>query len=79
MINLGHSHPVLAPLLPFNIDFNPKVFDDAQTRLMVDIALLGIFAIPHSIFARPAVKAHVPWPRAPERLLPMWLGLSSWV
>ena len=59
MINLSHQFPELAPLqllMPYNIDFNPKLHDDMQARLMANVALLGIFAIPHSIFARPAVK-----------------------
>ena len=52
MINLSQSHPMLSPLLPYNIDFNPKLYDDVGTRLLINVALLGIFAIPHSIFVR---------------------------
>ena len=65
MINLGHSFPGLldsmlgagttAFLFPYNIDHNPRS-DDFNTRLPIDIALLGLFAIPHSVFARPAIK-----------------------
>ena len=41
-------------VLPHGIDTNPG--GELLSCLIVDVLLLGFFAIPHSIFARPAVK-----------------------
>merc|ERR1712166_1627147 len=57
MINLGGSLvPELAVYFPYGIDDNARLFEDFGSRLAVNVALLGLFAIPHSIFARPRVK-----------------------
>jgi len=61
MINfdIGSLAPGLSPYFPFySIDANPPIagWEDQQSRLLVNVALLGLFAIPHSIFARSAVK-----------------------
>ena len=45
----------LANIFPYGIDTG-LVQDDFKTVLMKNVALLGFFAIPHSIFARPQVK-----------------------
>ena len=57
MINLGSLVPELAVYFPYGIDDNARLFlEDFGSRLAVNVALLGLFAIPHSIFARPRVK-----------------------
>lgn len=61
MINLPQLMPSLTPLFPYSIDFNPHLFPDQMTRLLVNIGLLGLFAIPHSIFARQYVKNIFPF------------------
>jgi protein-S-isoprenylcysteine O-methyltransferase Ste14 len=59
MINLGKLQPDLAPFFPYSIDYNAHLFPDVQGRLALDVLLLALFAIPHSIFARNFVKHYV--------------------
>jgi hypothetical protein len=41
----------LQPYLPYSVDNNAKLYDDLQSRLLVDVTLLALFAVPHSICA----------------------------
>ena len=59
MVNLSHSYPELAAFFPYNIDYNSSLHEDFNMRLALNAALLAVFAVPHSIFARQAVKARI--------------------
>jgi hypothetical protein len=47
--------PTISEFFPYGIDLG-IVHDDFNTALMKNVALLGFFAIPHSLFARPLIK-----------------------
>lgn len=65
MINLCSSFPALQIYFPYSIDANLQhTVEGYWSKVLVDVALLGLFAIPHSILPRPAVKAK--------------LGLGAW-
>jgi len=50
-VDIGSRVPSLAPYFPsYSIDANPPI--PGYDAVVVDVALLGLFAIPHSIFAR---------------------------
>jgi hypothetical protein len=50
-VDIGSLVPGLAPYFPYySIDANPHI--PGYDPLLVDVALLGLFAIPHSVFAR---------------------------
>ena len=49
----GPTHlPMVSKFFPYGIDTG-IVQDDFKTALIKNVLLLGFFAIPHSIFARP--------------------------
>lgn len=59
-MNLGRLY-FFETILPYNIDFdfdplNPDANEITVMRVVIDVLLLGFFAIPHSIFARPELK-----------------------
>lgn len=57
MINLRDLVPAVKPFFLFSIDSNPYfAVDGSLNKFLLDVVLAGLFAIPHSIFARPAVK-----------------------
>jgi protein-S-isoprenylcysteine O-methyltransferase Ste14 len=61
MVNLPQILPWVSDTwFPYSMDHNAALFGDLQTRVLVNVALLGLFAIPHSIFARPSVKRSMP-------------------
>lgn len=74
MINLGSLVPELAIYFPYGIDDNARLFKDFGARLAVNVVLLGVFAIPHSIFARPVVKQ---WIGAPTLYRPLYVFKSA--
>ena len=53
-VDIGSLVPALAPYFGHSIDTNPPIlgYEGLGARLAVDVLLLGLFAIPHSIFAR---------------------------
>ena len=56
----------LKPYLPYNIDGNDTTIA-LQYKILINIALLASFAIPHSILARPKVKTYLNLPQTIER------------
>jgi len=60
MINLSSLMPAVAPYFPYSIDNNPVIFQEFSYRLALNAGLLSLFAVPHSFFARPAVKNALP-------------------
>ncbi len=55
IVNLGHDFH-LEKLFCYNIDHNPPATTNVVSQVLINVALLGFFAIPHSLFARPGVK-----------------------
>ncbi len=56
IVNLGHDFPSLGKIFCYNIDYNPTVSSNWMWQTLLNVALLGFFALPHSIFARPVIK-----------------------
>jgi F0F1-type ATP synthase membrane subunit c/vacuolar-type H+-ATPase subunit K len=56
MINLRHLAPSVANAFPYAIDYNTAAFASVGGRVVVDFALLALFAVPHSAFACDRVK-----------------------
>jgi len=59
MINLKYflTHPVITMVFPYAIDGDNEVTGNSKlTAFLIDNAVLGTFAITHSLFARPALK-----------------------
>jgi hypothetical protein len=51
----------LETIFPYNIDFdfdagNADANEITPMRVIIDVLLLGFFAIPHTLFARPGIK-----------------------
>jgi len=57
------NHPLVSLLFPYTIDgVNQFAVSSTMTAFLVDNGVLGLFAIPHSLFARPAVKKAIGMP-----------------
>jgi protein-S-isoprenylcysteine O-methyltransferase Ste14 len=57
MINLGQLIPDLAGFFPYSIDSNTWLFPEQSMRIAVNVALLAVWAVPHSVLARQVVKS----------------------
>jgi len=57
MINIATIFPSLKQYFPYSIDNNESRVEGLCFKIGLDVLLAGFFVIPHSIFARPAVKA----------------------
>lgn len=54
-INLGMQIPKLGEFFPYSIE-NGELNPDFNMAIMINIGLLSLFAIPHSLFPRTGVK-----------------------
>ena len=73
MINLKQIYPQTAVVFPYAIDEGPAWAPmdpmTEQNRWLTNVALLGLFAILHSVLARTAVKRYLNWDPNIERSL----------
>ena len=68
MINGSEHVSELDSVFPYNIDYNYENSDMATGwKVVINILLLGAFAIPHSFFARSQVKKYMNLPKEIER------------
>ena len=69
MVNGTHKYiPELIDYFPYNIDYNIHTYDlNLSSKVLVNLALLSLFAIPHSLLARPKIKQWMNIPKTLER------------
>jgi len=80
LINLKTLLPdvgLVALLFPYTIDGeNQVVVSSTLTAFLIDNAVLGLFAIPHSLFARPAVKKAIGMPAVYRSVYNFWTAIT---
>jgi methanethiol S-methyltransferase len=69
---MADAFPVLASLVPFSIDLG-RDMGSVRLAIVVDLALILLFGLQHSVMARPAFK------RAWTRIVPQELERSTYV